>query len=110
MDQITLSGRLGPASSFELDDQLGVLTSSLRPHVTVDLTDVDELHPSIVSVLIRHQRQARRQGGDVRVMAPVAPDALRTLDQIGLGLIGRLGSTVGNTVGSAARNPVGAPA
>lgn len=109
MDQITLSGRLAPAGSFELDDQLGTLTRTLRPQVTVDLTDVDELHPSIVSVLVRHQRQARRQGGDVRVMAPVATDALRTLDQIGLGLISRVGSTVGNT-GSTTRNPVGAPA
>ncbi len=65
MERITLTGHLGPSQSFELDTQLRRLTAVVRPSVTVDLSDVHALHPSVVSVLVRCRRQARRQGGDV---------------------------------------------
>ncbi len=84
MERITLTGSADPAMSFPLDAQLAPLTICLRPAVTVDLLDVDELHPSIVSVLIRHQRQARRLGGDVHVIAPQNVEAARTLSHVGL--------------------------
>jgi len=86
MDRITLSGQLTPTHSFELAAQLDELTSALRPSVTVDLSDVDDLHPAIVSVLVRSRRQARRQGGDVLLILPAAPMAHRTLDHVGLGM------------------------
>lgn len=87
MDRITLTGRLTPAQSFELAARLDDLTATLRPSVTVDLSDVDDLHPSIMSVLVRSRRQARRQGGDVVLITPVAPTAHRTLDHVGLGMV-----------------------
>ncbi len=91
MDRITLSGQLTPAQSFELAAQLDELTATLRPSVTVDLSDVDDLHPSIVSVLVRSRRQARRQGGDVLLIAPAARTAHRTLDHVGLDMVGLAG-------------------
>ena len=84
MDCIDLFGVVEPVDSFDLDGRLQQLTSALRPSVTIDLTDVEELHPSIVSVLIRHRRQARRQGGDVTVIRPRSVPACRTLDHVGL--------------------------
>lgn len=87
MDRITLSGQLTPTHSFELATQLDELTAALRPSVTVDLSDVDDLHPSIVSVLVRSRRQARRQGGDVLLTAPTTRLAHRTLDHVGLDMV-----------------------
>ncbi len=84
MDRIGLSGAAGPTGSFELDGLLQPLTSKLRPAVTVDLSLVSELHPSVVSVIIRHQRQARRQGGDLVLVRPKDPEAARMLDHVGL--------------------------
>lgn len=84
MDQITLDGNLGPVHSFELDIELETLTRNLRPIVTVDLSAASDVHASVAAVLIRHQRQARRQGGSVRLLAPTNAPARRTLDHIGL--------------------------
>lgn len=84
MDRIVIAGAADPAGSFNLSTQLQTLTSELRPAVTVDLSSVTELHPSIVSVLIRHRRQARRLGGDVVVVRPTHGPACRTLDHVGL--------------------------
>ncbi|MFT6290000.1 MAG: ABC-type transporter Mla MlaB component [Ilumatobacter sp.] len=84
MDSVVLTGAADPAHSFTLNSTLQPLTSALRPAVEVDLSQVIELHPSIVSVLIRHQRQARRQGGDVTLIRPILRDAARTLDHVGL--------------------------
>jgi anti-anti-sigma regulatory factor len=87
MERITLSGQLTPTHSFELAAQLDELTATLRPAVTVDLSEVDELHPSIVSVLVRSRRQARRQGGNVLLIAPATRMAHRTLDHVGLDMV-----------------------
>lgn len=87
MERITLTGHLGPSQSFELDTQLRRLTAVVRPSVTVDLSDVHALHPSVVSVLVRCRRQARRQGGDVVLIAPAASAANRTLEHIGLDMV-----------------------
>lgn len=84
MERIELDGDLGPLRSFDLDLALGPITSSVRPSVTVDLSAATDIHPSVASVLIRHQRQARRQSGDVLVIAPKRADARRTLDQVGI--------------------------
>lgn len=84
MERIVLSGVADPKHSFGLHQQLEPITSALRPAVTVDLSLVEELHPSIVSVLIRHRRQARRQGGDVTLVRPASPSACLTLDHVGL--------------------------
>ncbi len=84
MARIDLIGSLGPELSFRLDRQLDPLTERVRPHVTVDLRHVTDLHPSVVSVLIRHQRRAARLGGDVIVLAPGTGDARHVIDQIGL--------------------------
>jgi anti-anti-sigma regulatory factor len=89
MDRITLCGVADPRASFELRDALEPLTCTLRPHVVVDLSDVDDLHPAVVSVLLRHRRQARRQGGDVHLIRPTAAAARRTLDHVGLVDVGR---------------------
>jgi anti-anti-sigma factor len=91
MDRITLSGQLTPAHSFELAARLDELTTALRPRVTVDLSDVDDLHPSIVSVLVRSRRQARRQGGNVTLIAPISRMAHRTLEHVGLDMVGLAG-------------------
>ena len=84
MNSVVLTGAANPAHSFELNATLQPLTSALRPAVEVDLSQVIELHPSIVSVLIRHQRQARRQGGDVTLIRPILSGVARTLDHVGL--------------------------
>jgi anti-anti-sigma regulatory factor len=84
MDRIDLSGVVEPSDSFTLHRRLEAITSTLRPSVTIDLSSVEELHPSIVSVLIRHRRQARRQGGDVTLIRPRHAAACRTLDHVGL--------------------------
>ncbi len=84
MDVIELSGPLGPETSFDLEARLTAATTPLRPAAVVDLRSADDIHPSVGSVLLRHQRQARRQGGDLRILGPVAAPARRTLDHIGL--------------------------
>lgn len=84
MHQIVLKGSVGPQDSFSLHQRLEPLTSALRPAVTVDLSAVEGLHPSVASVLIRQHRQARRQGGAVDVIAPASPGAAEVLSHIGL--------------------------
>ena len=84
MERIELSGAAEPTDSFTLNRRLEIITSELRPSVTVDLSAVEELHPSIVSVLIRHRRQAQRLGGDVTLIRPDHAAACRTLDHVGL--------------------------
>ena len=84
MENINLFGAAEPSDSFRLHQRLEAITSTLRPSVTVDLSSVEELHPSIVSVLIRHRRQARRQGGDITLIRPRHAEACRTLDHVGL--------------------------
>ncbi len=84
MDRLKLCGAVSPLDSFTLHAELEPLTSVLRPSVVVDLDEVTELHPAAVSVLIRHQRQARRQGGNVAVSYPRCDEARRTLERVGL--------------------------
>lgn len=84
MATLTLQGAVGPDRSFCLDDRLAPLTMQVRPQVTVDLAGVTELHPAVVSVLIRHQQRAARLGGDLGVIAPADESARHTFDQIGL--------------------------
>jgi anti-anti-sigma regulatory factor len=84
MDIVTYAGELGPACSFELDHELADLTTAVRPVVTVDLSAATRIHPAVLSVVIRHQRQARRQGGELHLIAPLEPAARHTLDQVGL--------------------------
>ncbi len=84
MERIVLTGSPDAAGSFDLARRLEPLTTELRPSIIVDLSAVCDVHPSVVSVLIRHRRQARRLGGDIRVIEPTAPDARRTLGHIGL--------------------------
>ncbi|MFT5025426.1 MAG: hypothetical protein ACI9CV_000173, partial [Ilumatobacter sp.] len=49
MDSVVLLGAADLVRSFELNATLQPLTSVLRPAVEVDLSQVIELHPSIVS-------------------------------------------------------------
>lgn len=84
MSTIELTGSLGPACSFRLDQELSWITSDLRPTTIVDLSAAGEIHPSVVSVLVRHQRQARRQGGELIVIEPIDPAGLHVFRQIGL--------------------------
>lgn len=84
MTRIVLSGVVEPIHSYDLRHRLGPLTSAIRPKVVVDLTDVIALHPSAASVLVRHGRQARRQGGSLHVVAPTSTEAKRSLDRVGL--------------------------
>ena len=64
LDVVPCSGDVGPVHSFELDRRLDELTTEVRPFVIVDLSEATHVHPAVVSVVIRHRRQARRQGGD----------------------------------------------
>ena len=84
MDTITLSGAADPVTSFDLEAHLTPLTNAIRSTITVDLRGVDSLHPSVVSVLIRHRRQARRLAGELNVLWPSDPGAARTLEHVGL--------------------------
>lgn len=84
MATLMLQGAVGPDRSFSLDDRLAPLTTQIRPQVTVDLAKVTELHPAVVSVLIRHQQRAARLGGDLGVIPPSNESARHTIDQIGL--------------------------
>ena len=84
MDVLVLSGDLGPARSFDLDRELRTATTVVRPIVIVDLSGATHIHPAVMSVVIRHQRQARRQGGELQVVLPVDPQARRALDRVGL--------------------------
>jgi len=84
MDVVAHAGDLGPVSSFGLDRELSSLTTAVRPRVIVDLTEATQVHPAVVSVLIRHQRQAHRQGGELRLVPPTDPGARHTLDQVGI--------------------------
>ena len=84
MTVITLGGRLGPETSYDLDGRLTPATTMVRPQVVVDLSSAEDIHPSVGAVLLYHQRQARRLAGDVHIVAPRTGDAHRLLDQIGL--------------------------
>lgn len=84
MSRVQLSGQVGPERSFWLDEWLTPVTEQVRPLATVDLRTVTDLHPSIISVLIRHQRRAERLGGRLTVIAPSDAMARRPLDHIGL--------------------------
>lgn len=84
MTTITLTGDAGPVTSFSLDADLTPLTKAIRSSVTVDLRTIASLHPSVVSVLIRHDRQVRRLGGSVQILRPFDEHAARTLDHVGL--------------------------
>lgn len=84
MATITLTGDADPVTSFSLDADLTPLTKSIRSSVIVDLRTVESLHPSVVSVLIRHDRQARRLAGTVQILRPLDERAARTLDHVGL--------------------------
>ena len=82
--QLHAGGDLGPLDAFELDARLAPLTTTVRPIVVLDLSAATDLHPAVASVVIRHQRQARRQGGRLDLVPPAAGEASRTLEQIGL--------------------------
>jgi len=84
MNRITMTGTVEPIDSYELRSRLAPLTTTIRPHIVVDLSDVVELHPSALSVLIRQRRQANRQGGSLHLVAPTAAGAKRAVDRVGL--------------------------
>lgn len=84
MDVLALTGELGPANAREVSEALARITTQLRPTITVDCSEVTELHPAVASVIIRHRRQAQRQGGDLYVVGPADRAAAHVLDQVGI--------------------------
>lgn len=84
LTRIDRSGRLGPADALEVDELLEGLSTAIRPCLVVDLAGAEDVHPSFVAVLRRHQRRARQQGGDLRVVTPRHDAARLTFDLVGL--------------------------
>lgn len=82
--RLVRSGRLTPSDALELDHLLEPLSMAVRPRLVVDLSDAEEIHPAVVSVLRRHQRRARRQGGELHVVAPLVDEARHGFELVGL--------------------------
>lgn len=73
MSTLELHGHLGPLDALEIRRSLDQATAVTRPHVLVDMSDVDSMHPAVAAAIVRGSRRARRSAGTFRVIAPAKP-------------------------------------
>lgn len=72
-----LSGRLDAVAAPDLQAALTGLLAEGHPHLTVDLSDVTFVDSAGLAVLVRARRETRVAGGDVTLVGPRSPDAMR---------------------------------
>ena len=84
MSTIALHGDLGPMDALTLRRDLDRATAQIRPHVVLDLSGVASLHPAVVAAIVRASNRSRKAAGTLRLVAPTAPKAERTIRLISL--------------------------
>ena len=84
MTTIECHGDLGPLDALALRRDLDRATAEQRPHVLLDLSGVESLHPAVVAAIVRASRRARRSAGTLRLVAPTADRAERMLGLVTL--------------------------
>ena len=84
MSIIERSGDLGPMDALSLRHDLDRATANVRPHIVLDLSSVDSMHPAVVAAIVRASRRAKKAAGSFRLVAPTAPQAERTIRLVSL--------------------------
>lgn len=72
--------RFDAVAAQSLRAEIHELVRSVSPRVVVDLADVEFVDSAGLAALISGMKQARRRGGDLRLVAPRHPDAVRIFD------------------------------
>lgn len=74
---VTLSGRLDALEAGPLRELLGSYAANNEHNVIVDLRHVEFVDSAGLAALVKGMKDARDQGGDVRLVRPTAADAER---------------------------------
>jgi len=74
---LTLAGRLDAVAAPELRARLGEADVTGCPQVVFDLAGVDFVDSAGLAVLVWQRRASRVLGGDVVLVRPDSPDAMR---------------------------------
>ncbi|MEM9520333.1 MAG: STAS domain-containing protein [Actinomycetota bacterium] len=84
MTIITRTGALGPGDALDLRHELDEATRQPDASVTLDLREVESLHPAVVAAVVRAARQARKAAGVFELRRPTSPNASRTLGLVAI--------------------------
>ena len=66
---VTLRGDIDTYQASEVDRELEALQADGARHVVVDLLDVPDFEPGLISVLLMHSRRLRVSGGELTVVS-----------------------------------------
>jgi anti-sigma B factor antagonist len=80
---LRLTGELDMATAHKLRDQLTSLADDGARHVTVDLSDLEFIDSTGLSVLVTGLKRLREQGGDLALRSP-RPSTRKILEITGL--------------------------
>jgi len=82
MTTITRHGDLGPIEALELRDELVRAADAPQPHVTLDLSGVDSLHPAVAAAIVAGAWSLRRTMGSFMIVEPDGYAARRALSRV----------------------------
>jgi hypothetical protein len=84
MTTITRHGDLGPIEALGLRDELVRAADMPRPHITLDLSGVDSLHPAAAAAIVAGAWNVRRTMGSFTMVEPGGYAARRTLSRVSI--------------------------
>lgn len=77
---VELSGRLDALEAAPLREILSGHLQIGKRRIVVDLSTVDFVDSAGLAALVKGMKDARSEGGDLRLVAPTNPDALRVFE------------------------------
>lgn len=90
---IGLDGKLDVLTSPELRQALAGHVEAGRSRIILDLSSVDDIDSSGLAAIVAGVKQARQVGGDIRLVRPQRPRAMRVFDLTNFDQILKMGSS-----------------
>lgn len=84
MNEISLRGDIGPDYLDTLGSQLDAVLRDQRPLIEIDLTEVTDMHLSIVNTLVKARRRAQDLLGDISVVVGSDSTVQHLMAQVGI--------------------------
>ena len=75
--EVTITGRLDAVAAPDLRATLDSIAHRGPQHLLIDLSAVSFVDSAGLAVLVRARRESRLRGGDVVIVSPTLPDAMR---------------------------------
>ncbi len=77
---VELTGRLDALEAGPLREMITAHLRIGKRRIVVDLSKVEFVDSAGLAALVKGMKDARSQGGDLRLVSPISPDAMRVFE------------------------------